>query len=131
MENLKKLTPDQIIYILDREYFKEKVPEASFIVLTGRGIAVYWLIEPVPYMALPLWNAVQKFLLNKLEDVGADPKSIDAARVMRLSGSLNQKSGNFTELLVYNGNYKYALREIQEEYMPQSEEHTSELQSRQ
>ncbi|MCD3218219.1 DNA-binding response regulator, partial [Clostridium botulinum C] len=95
-----------------------KVPEASFIVITGRGIAIYWLIEPVPHLALPLWNAVQKFLLNKLEDVGADPKSIDAARVMRLSGSLNQKSGKLAELLVYNGNYKYALREIQEEYMP-------------
>ncbi|CAG7838730.1 hypothetical protein CLOHAE12215_00077 [Clostridium haemolyticum] len=118
MDKLKKLTPEQIIYLLDTEYFKEKVPEASFIVITGRGIAIYWLIEPVPYMALPLWNAVQKFLLNKLEDVGADPKSIDAARVMRLSGSLNQKSGKLAELLVYNGNYKYALREIQEEYMP-------------
>src|SRR3712207_9197501 len=68
MDKLKKLTPEQIIYLLDTEYFKEKVPEASFIVITGRGIAIYWLIEPVPYMALPLWNAVQKFLLNKLED---------------------------------------------------------------
>ncbi|MCD3218222.1 DNA-binding response regulator, partial [Clostridium botulinum C] len=48
MDKLKKLTPEQIIYLLDTEYFKEKVPEASFIVITGRGIAIYWLIEPVP-----------------------------------------------------------------------------------
>ncbi|KEI08518.1 replication protein [Clostridium novyi] len=118
MERFKNLTPDEIIYILDKDYFKKKVPEASFIVITGRGIAIYWLIESVPYMALPLWNAVQKFLLNELQEVGADPKSIDAARVMRLSGSLNQKSGKLAELLVYNGSYKYNLREIQEEYMP-------------
>src|SRR3712207_7029019 len=65
----------------------EKVPEASFIVITGRGIAIYWLIEPVPYMALPLWNAVQKFLLNKLEDVGADPKSIEDRKSTRLNSS--------------------------------------------
>src|SRR3712207_7543716 len=66
-------------------------------------------LESVPYMALPLWNAVQKFLLNELQEVGADPKSIDAARVMRLSGSLNQKSGKLAELLVYNGSYKYKI----------------------
>src|SRR3712207_3852582 len=117
MDKLKNLTPDEIIYLLDKDYFKKRVPEASFIVITGRGIAIYWLIEPVPYLVLPLWNAVQKFLLNELQEVGADPKSIDAARVMRLSGSTNQKSGQPTEILIYN-EYKYALREIQEEYMP-------------
>ncbi|MCD3218140.1 DNA-binding response regulator, partial [Clostridium botulinum C] len=71
MERFKNLTPDEIIYLLDKDYFKKRVPEASFIVITGRGIAIYWLIEPVPHLVLPLWNAVQKFLLNELEEVGA------------------------------------------------------------
>ncbi|GAA0790348.1 helix-turn-helix transcriptional regulator [Hathewaya limosa] len=118
IEKLRDLSPEQIIFLLDDEYFKIKVPDASLIVITGRGLAIYWLIEPVPYKVLPLWNAVQKFLLNELEEVGADPKSIDAARVMRLSGSINQKSKKPVELLIYNAEYKYSLREIQEEYMP-------------
>ncbi len=65
LENFKNLTTDQIIWQLERDYFKNKVPEANFIVLTGRGIAIYWLIEPVPYKALPLWNAVQKHFLKR------------------------------------------------------------------
>lgn len=118
LDKFKGLKPEQIIYILDKDYFKKYVPEASFIVITGRGIAIYWLIEPVPYKVLPLWNAVQKFFLEELKEIGADPKSIDTAKVMRLPGNINQKNGQAVETLAYNTDYKYRLSEIQEEYMP-------------
>ncbi|NFI09731.1 DNA-binding response regulator [Clostridium botulinum] len=117
LENFKNLTTDQIIWQLERDYFKNKVPEANFIVLTGRGIAIYWLIEPVPYKALPLWNAVQKHFLKELKEIGADEKSIDSSRVMRLAGSINQKSGKNADILVYSED-RYILSEIQEEYLP-------------
>ncbi|KHF05144.1 hypothetical protein, partial [Vibrio parahaemolyticus] len=76
------------------------------------------LIEPVPYKALPLWNAVQKHFLKELKDIGADEKSIDSSRVMRLAGSINQKSGKNADILVYSED-RYILREIQEEYLPE------------
>lgn len=117
LESFKNLNVDQIIWQLEEDYFKEKVPEANFIILTGRGLAIYWLIEPVPYKALPLWNAVQKHFLKELKDIGADEKSIDSSRVMRLAGSVNQKSGKDADILVYSKN-KYELRQIQEEYLP-------------
>ncbi len=117
LENFKNLNAEQIIWQLEKDYFKEKVPEANFIVLTGRGIAIYWLIEPVPYKALPLWNAVQKHFLKELKEIGADEKSIDSARVMRLAGSVNQKSSKLSDILVYSEN-RYGLRQIQEEYLP-------------
>ncbi|RXI57055.1 response regulator transcription factor [Clostridium tetani] len=117
LDKFKDLTVDQILWNLEADYFKSKVPEANFIVITGRGLAIYWLIEAVPYKALPLWNAVQKNFLNKLKEIGADEKSIDAARVMRLSGSVNQKNGHAVDLLFYNDN-KYNLRDIQENYLP-------------
>lgn len=118
LEKFKDLTSDQIIWQLEQDYFGVDVPEASFIVLTGRGIAIYWLIEPVPYKVLPLWNAVQKYFLKKLKAIGGDEKSIDAARVMRLSGSINQKSGMAAELLLYNTD-RYILRDIQKDYLPE------------
>ncbi|KEI94019.1 response regulator transcription factor [Clostridium botulinum] len=118
LKNFKNLTTDQIIWQLECDYFREKVPEANFIILTGRGIAIYWLIEPVPYKALPLWNAVQKHFLKELKDIGADEKSIDSSRVMRLAGSINQKSGKNADILVYSED-RYILREIQEEYLPE------------
>ncbi|MCB2362282.1 hypothetical protein [Clostridium estertheticum] len=89
LEQYKGLSVEQIVWLLEKDYFKKSVPPPRFIVISGQGIVIYWLIEPVPYMALPLWNAVQKFFLEKLKEIGADVKSIDAARVSRLSGTIN------------------------------------------
>lgn len=117
LDKFKNLTPEQIIWQLEEDYFNIDVPKANFIVITGRGLAIYWLIEPIPYKALPLWNAIQKYFQKELKEIGADPKSIDATRVMRLAGSTNQKNGQSTELLFYDKN-RYNLREIQKEYLP-------------
>jgi DNA-binding transcriptional regulator YiaG len=118
LEEYKGLSADQIIWLLDRDYFKQSVPPPSFIVISGQGIVIYWLLNPVPYMALPLWNAVQKFFLQELKEIGADAKSIDAARVSRLSGTINQKNGKATEILVFNEE-RYELRDIQQLYLPE------------
>ncbi|MBU3201807.1 Trp family transcriptional regulator (plasmid) [Clostridium estertheticum] len=118
LEQYKGLSVEQIVWLLEKDYFKKSVPPPSFIVISGQGIVIYWLIEPVPYMALPLWNAVQKFFLEKLKEIGADAKSIDAARVSRLSGTINQKNGQATEILVFNEE-RYTLRDIQENYLPE------------
>ncbi|MBU3130573.1 helix-turn-helix domain-containing protein [Clostridium tagluense] len=118
LEAYKGLTADQIIWLLEKDYFKKSVPPPSFIVISGQGIVIYWLIEPVPHMALPLWNAVQKFFLEKLKEIGADSKSIDAARVSRLAGTTNQKNGRAAELVFFN-NERYELRDIQENYLPE------------
>ena len=118
LEEYKGLSAEQIIWLLEKDYFKQSVPPPSFIVISGQGIVIYWRIEPVPYMALPLWNAVQKFFLEKLKEIGADAKSIDAARVSRLSGTINQKNGQASEILVFNEE-RYVLRDIQELYLPE------------
>lgn len=118
LDKFKELSNEQIIWILENDYFNKEVPEPNFIVLTGRGLAIYWLIEPVPYKALPLWNAVQKHFLERLKDIGADENSIDSARVMRLAGAKNQKNGTDTELLLYNDEARYRLKDIQENYLP-------------
>ncbi|MFT5875650.1 MAG: hypothetical protein ACI8WT_004644 [Clostridium sp.] len=118
LEQYKGLSAEQIVWLLEKDYFKKSVPPPSFIVISGQGIVIYWLIEPVPYMALPLWNAVQKFFLEKLKEIGADSKSIDAARVSRLTGTINQKNGQATEILVFNEE-RYTLRDIQENYLPE------------
>lgn len=110
--------PDFIVRKLELEYFRQSVPEPNLIIFSGRGVVLIWLIEPVPYKALPLWNAVQRYLLDQLKDVGSDPKASDAARVFRLAGSINSKNG--AEVHVeYRHGYRYALRDIQYDYLPE------------
>ncbi|MZK52025.1 DNA-binding response regulator [Clostridium beijerinckii] len=119
IETLKTYDHGRILAILENDYFGQDVPEPSFLIYTGRGLAVYWLIEPVPIKVLPLWNSIQKFFVDKLKDMGADSKSIDGARIMRLAGSINDKTGLRSKLYMYDENLVYTLRDIQNDYLPQ------------
>lgn len=119
IENLKTYDHERVLAILENDYFGQEVPEPSFAIFTGHGLAVYWLIEPVPIKVLPLWNAIQKHFLGKLKEMGADSKSIDGARIMRLAGSLNDKTGERAKLYMYDEKLVYTLKDIQEDYLPE------------
>ncbi len=118
IENLKTYDHERVLAVLENDYFGQDVPEPSFAIFTGRGLSVYWLIEPVPIKVLPLWNAIQKHFLGKLKDMGADSKSIDSARVMRLAGTINHKTGERAKLYMYDEKLVYTLRDLQEDYLP-------------
>lgn len=115
--HLFNFTPEYMIGRMELELFGEKVPEPNFIIHSGRGFVVIWLIEPVPYMALPLWQAIEQYFIEQFSELGGDPKATDAARVFRLAGSRNSKSRE--EVTVqYRHEYRYELRQIQEDYLP-------------
>ena len=69
------------------------IPPPSFMVLSGRGIHFYWLLEPLPAQALPTWQLVQDALVNALAPVGADYRPKDCTRLLRLVGTVNSKNG--------------------------------------
>ena len=110
--------PDQIIDWLEQDFFRRAIPEPNLIIFSGQGIVLIWTIEPVPYMALPLWQAVQNYLLDILKPLGGDPKAADAARIFRIAGSTSSKNGNEVRVQ-YRHDYQYTLREIQNEYLPE------------
>ncbi|OKL35333.1 replication protein [Domibacillus mangrovi] len=110
--------PEWVVGKTDLEIFKDALPDPNIILFSGRGIVYVWLIEPVPYQALPLWQAVQNYFCEQLKYVGADQKSIDATRVFRVAGSINSKSDN--EVAVqYRHAYRYVLRDLQGDYLPE------------
>lgn len=110
--------PEWVVGKLELEQFRQTIPEPNMIIYSGRGLVLIWLIEPVPYKALPLWNSVQNYLLTQLKDVGGDSKAIDAARVFRIAGSKNSKNGAMVRV-EYRHDYRYALRDIQYDYLPE------------
>ncbi|MBW6411660.1 DNA-binding response regulator [Clostridium weizhouense] len=118
IDTLSTYDHERVLKNLENDYFGEDVPEPSFAIFTGRGLAVYWLIEPVPIKVLPLWNAIQKHFLDKLKNMGADSKSIDSARIMRVAGSVNHKTGERAKLYIYDEKLIYRLKDIQENYLP-------------
>ena len=110
--------PDWILGKLEYEYFGQVIPEPNIIIFSGQGMVLIWLLEPVPYMALPLWQAVQNHFLEQLKDLGGDPRANDAARVFRIAGSINSKNDEEVRAQ-YRHDYRYELRTLQYEYLPE------------
>ncbi|WP_241194737.1 replication protein [Pseudomonas synxantha] len=70
------------------------LPAPSILIYSGRGIQAKWLLEgTIPRQALPRWNACQRYLVERLAHVGADPMAKDASRVLRTVETVNSKSG--------------------------------------
>ena len=114
-------TKEQILINLNENYFKQSMPIPNFIIDSGRGLYLIWLIKKVPSMALPLWKAVEEYFYKTLKEFGADRQALDATRILRVPGSFNSKT--HTEVkIIDNYDYLYDLREIQSEYMPELSE---------
>lgn len=110
--------PEWILGKLEHEFYGQSIPEPNLIIFSGQGIVLIWMIDPVPYKALPLWQAVQNYLIKELKPLGGDPKAADAARVFRIAGSTSSKNGNEVSVN-YRHDYRYALRDIQYDYLPE------------
>ena len=114
-------TKEQILMNLNENYFWKNIPTPNFIIDSGRGLYLIWLIKKVPSMALPLWKAAEDYFYKTLKEFGADRQALDATRILRIPGSINPKT--HTEVkIIDNYDYLYELREIQNEYMPELSE---------
>lgn len=113
-----KYTREQIIMNLEENYFNKIIPATNYILDSGRGLALIWLINKVPSKALPLWKAVQEYLYSQLKEFGADRQALDATRILRVPGSINSKSKTVVSI-IDEYDYIYELREVQREYLPE------------
>ena len=124
-----KFTKTQILMNLEDNYYNKLIPTPNLTIDSGRGLTLVWSIEKVPYMALPLWKSIQEYLYSQIKEFGADRKALDATRVLRVAGSINSKSGTRVTILE-KYEYKYTLREIQREFLPDLDENKSKKKGR-
>lgn len=114
----KGLQPEWVLGKLEMEYFRQTIPDPNMVIFSGRGLVLIWNIEPIPYQAMPLWKAVETYMVDELKELGADPKAADPARVFRIAGSINGKNGAMVKAL-YRHEYRYDIHEIQDDYLPE------------
>jgi hypothetical protein len=93
-----------------------KMPAPSLAVFSGRGLHLYWLLQPLPPKALPVWQRVTDALNAALLPLGADPKARDCTRVLRLVGTVNSKNGATVRGLILTG-YRWTLHELADEVL--------------
>jgi hypothetical protein len=91
--------PRHVLHLAIEVLEDARIPHPSFVVSTGRGLALIWLHWPVPRPALPRWRACQQTLHDVLKHLGADRLATDAARVLRLVGTHNSRAGALVEAI--------------------------------
>ncbi|WP_417274020.1 hypothetical protein [Celeribacter halophilus] len=69
------------------------VPMPSVMLHTGRGLSALWLLKPLPGKAVKRWSATIRALVKFTESFGSDSACTDPARIFRLPGTINEKSG--------------------------------------
>lgn len=73
---------------------RARLPRPSLAVSTGRGLALVWRHTAVDRTELVRWNFCQSRIWGALRSVGSDRAATDAARVLRLVGTVNSRSGS-------------------------------------
>ncbi len=78
----------------------EGIPEPSLIVFSGRGIYLKWMwSNPLPRAAAGRAVAVNKALVRRFAQWGADPAAVDVSRILRVVGTVNTRSAEATRVL--------------------------------
>lgn len=94
------------------------IPSPTYIIDSGNGFYLLWKIKPVPYMALPLWKAIEDLFCNRLKELGADSKCTDPTRILRIPKSINGKCNKTVEIYENWGN-SYDIGYLKENYLPE------------
>ena len=95
---LNNLSPEAAYEMVLERLREAGMPEPSLAFCSGQGLCLVWRHDPVGWKELPRWQDCQYRLWRVLEPLGADPKARDAARVLRVVGTVNGKNGG----LVYS-----------------------------
>jgi len=93
-----------------------RLPRPSIIIQSGRGIHLYWLLQPAASLALPLWQRIENHIVSAFKDIGGDPVAKDCTRILRLAGTVNSKNGRTVEGFVLDP-YRWPIHDLADEIL--------------
>lgn len=106
------VSPQDVFDGIDFLVRTERMLPPTMVLSSGRGMYLIIKIEDVPgaYKKVRvLYEAIQQYLYELFEDLGADQNAKDIARVLRVPGSLNTKAQKNVEVLQYNPDAIYTM----------------------
>lgn len=120
------LSKEATKYFLENDLYGQ-IPVPNMLIDSGRGLYYIIFLENTKVEDLPKWQLVERYLYEKLKNLGADNKALDATRVLRVVGSTNSKNNELVKVIdTYD--YQYTLDEIIENYIPEVGEDRKEKQ---
>ncbi|WDH85526.1 replication protein (plasmid) [Paenibacillus urinalis] len=111
------MAPEDVLPLLERDYFGKVVPYPNGVVFSGYGLYLVYDMQFTPGTPGTILKrkVIMKILFELLKDFGADSKSLDAAHVFRLPGTINGKNGEEVEVYSrFNSLPGYTLQQLQQ-----------------
>ena len=98
----------------------------SIMTSSGNGLHLYFLFtSPIKASGLVRWKLVQKEFCNRLQEIHADPKALDASRVLRLPGTINTKNNTRCSVVYFTRDkddsdivQRYSFDELADKVLP-------------
>lgn len=104
---VKGVDPEDALEEMKRAYFGTRtLPKPSYVILSGNGVWVVWLINPVTMGSRKRWLHVQSHFHEVLWLFGPDKN--DASKYIRVAGGTNSTSNSKVRLEVISGK-RYTL----------------------
>jgi hypothetical protein len=118
VSELAHMPPEGVFTLALESLEQAKIPYPSLAMSTGRGLALVWRHEPESGSARAKWERCQQCIFEALKPLGADPKAKDAARVFRLAGTYNRKSGTLVQSIFENLDDVWVFGDLADEILP-------------
>jgi hypothetical protein len=95
------------------------IPHPQMVVATGRGLQLLWLYRKgQPAQIAPRWMAVQRELIELFSDFGPDGSASRLGGVLRLPGTVNQKSGVRSHFVHFDPDTRFDFEDLQRAILP-------------
>lgn len=91
-EQYRHMTSKQIYKEVIKKLDREGLPRPTEAIFS-RGLQLYWKHAPIPEYMIEEWNLLMRHINKTLAEFGADPKALDAVRILRAVGSIHEKTG--------------------------------------
>ena len=119
IKEFKDLVPDQVIELLEMDYFDIRIPSPTLIEY-GNQIRLIYLIETcyIPKYnksIVTLAERISTVFAEELKEYGAEKQNLES--YFRIPGSINSKNNAIVKMYFYDNAIRYTLKELQELWM--------------
>lgn len=112
IKEYKTKSPSQVADEVLNHCKKFHLPLPTMIISTGHGLHVWWMLNrPMQARFIHVWDAIQTCIYNEFKSFGADACAKDAARFLRVPGTMNVKDKNAPAevAVIYMNAYRKAV----------------------
>ena len=117
---IRKCTLKKVLKLYEALISQGKIPRATAVINSGQGMYLEWKLEASGTENIAIWQELERHFATLFLSVGADMKSTDVSRILRIPGSTHvlKRKTTTVDLLDFQPSLVYSLEDLVQKYMP-------------